>query len=177
MNTAEPVTISNTNQNWWTRLWRSQTMTIARFTLMSHVRSGWILGDIVAIWIIYAVFFVSNGGDTTYFYGTAGPAMGVLAVLGTIVMTKRATRAQMYLPLAKLGSRTAYVHGLMLASGFLRLPIFMLTLLLAAGYHHYSPGLGIKGATFANLLPGAIGVILYCVLLAVLTYGQPGSVR
>ncbi len=40
-----------------TTLWRSPTLTIARFMLKSHIRSGWILGDIVFIWFLYAAFF------------------------------------------------------------------------------------------------------------------------
>ncbi len=68
-------------------LWRSPTFTIARFMLKSHIRSGWILGDIVFIWFLYAAFFFEFGGDVAYFYGIMNEALSVLAVLSTIVMT------------------------------------------------------------------------------------------
>src|SRR5437016_532512 len=111
-------------------LWRSQAATIARFTLLSYMKSGWILGDIVFLWLLYAIFFLSFGGDVSYFYGTAGPGLAILAVLGTVIMNWRAMQAKIYLPLSRLTSRTAYVFGLIIATSTLRILSFMLMLLL-----------------------------------------------
>src|SRR5258708_26314580 len=80
-------------------LGRRATVTVGRFTLRSDVRSGWILGDVVFVWLLYAMFFLEFGGDVTYFYGTAGQGLGALAILGTVVMTQRAMNARVYLPL------------------------------------------------------------------------------
>jgi hypothetical protein len=152
-----------------TALWRSPTLTIARFMLKSHIRSGWILGDIVFIWFLYAAFFYEFGGDVAYFYGIMNQALSVLAVLSTIVMTQRAMTARMYLPLSRLSSRSAYIGGLIVATTFLRVPSFLLALLLALGFHSHSPFFGIQGATFSNMLPGAVGLLLNTIFVAILT--------
>ena len=152
-----------------TSLWRSPTLTIARFMLKSHIRSGWILGDIVFIWFLYAAFFFEFGGDAAYFYGIMNEALSVLAVLSTIVMTQRAMTARMYLPLSRLSSRSAYIRGLIVATGFLRVPSFLLILLLASSYHRHIPIFGIQDATFSNMLPGAVGLLLNTILVSTLT--------
>jgi len=152
-----------------TSLWRSPTLTIARFMLKSHIRSGWILGDIVFIWFLYAAFFYEFGGDVAYFYGIMNQALSALAVLSTIVMTQRAMTARMYLPLSRLSSRSAYIGGLIVATAFLRVPSFLLTLLLALGFHSHAPHFGIQGATFSNMLPGAIGLLLNTILAAIVS--------
>ena len=152
-----------------TSLWRSPTLTIARFMLKSHIRSGWILGDIVFIWFLYAAFFFEFGGDVAYFYGVMNQALSVLAVLSTIVMTQRAMTARMYLPLSRLSSRSAYIRGLIVATAFMRIPSFLLTLLLALSYHRHVPIFGIEGATFSNMLPGAIGLLLNTIFVSTLT--------
>lgn len=152
------------------RFWYLPTITVARFILRSYIRSGWILGDIVYIWFLYAFLFLEVGGNVAYFYGTAGQGLGVLAVLDTIVMVQRSLKnARVYLPLARLSSRSTYIRGLILATGVLRVPLFLLTLLLALGYHHSASGWGIEGATFWNMLPGALGLLLNCVLLTIVT--------
>ncbi len=151
------------------RLWRTPTLTVARFTLRSYIRSGWILGDIVIVWLLYAAFFLEFGGNAKYFYDTAGQGLYVLAILSSIVMTQRAMQARVYLPLARLSSRSAYVQGIILATGLLRVPTFLLMLLLAAGYHTHIPILGIQDATISNMLPGALGLLLNCIVLSTLT--------
>jgi hypothetical protein len=150
-------------------LWRSPTLTIARFMLKSHIRSGWILGDIVFIWFLYAAFFFEFGGDVAYFYGVMNEALSVLAVLSTIVMMQRAMTARMYLPLARLSSRSAYIQGLIVATAFLRVPSFLLALLLALSYHSHVPIFGIEGATFSNMLPGAVGLLLNTIFVSTVT--------
>ncbi len=153
----------------WTKLWHGQTITIARFTLRSYIRSWWILGNIVFIWLLYATFFLETGSDVKYFYGMAAPGLYILSILSTIILTQRTMQARIYLPLARLKSRAAYIRGLILATGCLCILHFLLVLLLAMSYHRYAPSLGIQGATLENMLPGALGTILNCIILATLT--------
>ena len=159
--------------NTFTRFWRSPTLVVARFTLRSYVRSGWILGDIVFVWLTYAIFFLEFGGNVAYFFGTAGEALGVLAVLSTIVMTQRAMSARVYLPLARLTSRSAYVRGIILASSVLRIPAFLLLMVLAMSFHQFSPPpcnpACIEDATFSGMTLGAIGLLVNCSILSTLT--------
>ncbi len=154
----------------WRHLWRMPTVTVARFTLWSYIRSGWILGDIIFIWFLYTLLFLESGGNVSYFYGTVEPGLGLLAILDTVVIVQRALKTpRLYLPLAHLLSRSAYIRGLILATAFLRIIVFLLILLLAMSYHRLLPHLGIEGATFANMLPGAIGLLLNCIVLSTLT--------
>src|SRR5690242_18697460 len=146
MNNTLPTTLA---QN-ITTLWHTPTLTVARFTLRSYIRSGWLLVDLVFVWFLYAAFFFEFGGDVTYFYGIVNQGLGALSILGSIIMAQRALKAQMYLPLARLASRAVYVRGIILATGVLRVFSFVLILLLALGYHAHRPVLGIRGATFAN---------------------------
>lgn len=159
--------------NTFTRFWRLPTLVVARFTLRSYVRSGWILGDIVFVWLIYATFFLDFGGSISYFFGIAGEALGVLSVLSTIVMTQRAMSARVYLPLARLTSRSAYIRGIILASSVLRLPAFLLLMILAMSFHQFSPPpcnpTCITDATFGSMTLGAIGLLVNCWLLSALT--------
>src|SRR5579884_4302511 len=152
---------------WFADFWRLPSLTVARFTLVSHIRSGWILGDLIFIWFLYALFFLEFGGDAHYFYGTAGQGLGVLAILSTVVITQRAFAARVYLPLARLVSRSAYVRGVMLAAAFLRVPSFLLLLALESGYHEFQPP-GIRGATVGNMLPGALGLLANCIAVTAL---------
>lgn len=163
------LVITGTSSSLWTKLWRSQTITIARFMLRSYIRSWWVLGNIVFIWLLYAAFFLETGSDVKYFYGVAAPGLYILSILSTIVLTQRAMQARIYLPLARLKSRAAYIRGLILATSCLCVLHFLLTLLLAMGYHRYAPSLGILGATPGNMLPGALGTILNCIILSTLT--------
>ncbi|MEO6893157.1 MAG: hypothetical protein ABI456_25280 [Ktedonobacteraceae bacterium] len=152
--------------------WRLPSLTIARFTLRSYIRSGWIIGDIVCVWLLYAALFLEFGGNVAYFYGTAGQGLGAIAILGTIVMGQRALNARVYLPLARLTSRGSYTRGLMLATGVLRIPLFLLLLLLAMLYHGHTARLCtpvcIDGATLGNMLPGALGLLANCIVVSTL---------
>src|SRR5215467_1620212 len=153
---------------------RLPSVTVARFTLRSYIRSGWILGDIVLVWLLYAAFFFQFGGNAAYFYTTAGQGLDVLTILGTVVMTQRAMNARVYLPLARLTSRSSYVRGLILATGVLRVPLFLMLMLLALSYHQFSPpkcfiGDCIEGATVANMTIGAIGLLANCIIISTLT--------
>ena len=151
--------------------WRLPSLTVARFTLVSYVRSGWILGDVVFVWLLYAIFFLEFGGNVAYFFGTAGQGLGVLAILGTVVMVQRAMSARVYLPLSRLTSRSAYIRGLVIATGVMRVPLFLMLMLLALSYHHFSPppceGIGrcIEGANVSNMTFGALGLLANCIVI------------
>ena len=164
---------THTSPNTLTRFWRVPTLVVARFTLRSYVRSGWILGDIVFVWLAYAIFYLEFGGNVSYFFGTAGEALGVLSVLSAIVMTQRAMSARVYLPLARLTSRSAYVRGVILAASVLRVPAFLLLMILAMSFHQYSPPACnptcIADATFSGMTIGAIGLLVNCCILVALT--------
>ncbi|HEY4033271.1 MAG TPA: hypothetical protein VGL94_04830, partial [Ktedonobacteraceae bacterium] len=157
------------------------TMTVARFTLWSYIRSGWILGDLIFVCFLYTFFFLESSGNVSYFYGTIGQGLGILAIVDTVVIVQRSLKTtRLYLPLAHLSSRSDYIRGLILATAILRIVLFLLillldvgyrllVLLLAAGYHRAMPMVGIQEATFANMLPGAIGLLLNCIILSTLT--------
>jgi hypothetical protein len=165
--------------------WHWPSVTIARFTLASYVRSGWILGDLIFVWLLYAIFFLEFGGNVAYFFGTAGQGLGALAILSAVVMVQRAMNARVYLPLARITSRSSYVRGLVLATGVLRIPAFLLLLALAASYHRFSPppctGIGgcIAGATPALITIGAIGLLANCIVIStlVVTFSAPIATR
>ena len=82
--------------------------------------------------------------------------------------------ARVYLPLARITSRSSYIRGLVLATGVLRIPAFLLLLALASSYHHFSPppctgpGGCIAGATPGNITLGAIGLVANCIVISTL---------
>jgi hypothetical protein len=152
------------------RIWRLPTLTVARFVLWSYLRSGWVLADIVYLWFLYALLFSGSGGDAAYFYGAVSPWLYALAILDTAIIVQRSLKtARVYLPLSRLSSRSIYIRGVIAATAIWRIPIFIVMLGLSAGYHKYAPSIGIYGATLGNMLPGAIGLLLNCMLLSTLT--------
>jgi hypothetical protein len=181
---ARPAPTLDLGQALW-EFWRLPSMTIARFTLVSYVRSGWILVDIVFVWLLYALFFFEFGGNVSYFFGTSTQGLGALAILGTVIMTQRAMNARVYLPLSRITSRSSYIRGLAIAAGVLRVPSYLLLLLLAAGYHQFSPppctGFEgcIQGATVSNIAVGSIGLLVICILIStlVVAFSAPIATR
>jgi hypothetical protein len=153
--------------------WRSPSLTLARFILRRYIHSGWMLGDIVSVVALYAIFFLNFGGDVVYFYTISGIGIVILTLLGTALMVLREMNARLYLPLARLTSRTPYVGGLILATGVVRFFLFFFLLLLAMLYSGSSPHLCtpvcIEGATLSNILLGAVGLLANCVVVAALT--------
>ncbi len=145
------------------RLWRQPSMTVARFLLMSHLRSGWLWGEMVYVLALFAVFWNPYPGDQPYFFTTGGAGLGALAVIGTAIMTRRALSARVYLPLARLSSRAAVARGLVIASGALRLPLYLLLLALALLFHR------IDHPSAPALLIGSFGTLANCVALCALT--------
>ncbi len=181
---TQPAPISNVSQA-LREFWRLPSLTVARFTLVSYIRSGWILGDIVLVWLLYALFFLQFGGNVAYFFGTSGQGLGVVAILGTVVMSQRALNARVYLPLSRLTSRSAYIRGLVIATGVLRVPLFLMLMLLATSYHQFSPplcdGIGrcIQGANLGNMTVGAIGLLANCIVISTLivAFSAPVATR
>lgn len=167
--TQVPSKLNQVREGLFTRFWRHPDLIVARFTLRSYIRSGWILLDIVLIWLLYATFFLEFGGDVPYFYGTAGPGLYTISILSTVILVHRSTNARMYLPLARLSSRSSYVRGLIIATGILRIFGYLLMLILAAGYHMHVPIFGMKGATFTTVTVGGIGFLINCIFLSTLT--------
>ena len=159
--------------------WRLPSLTVARFTLLSYLRSGWILGDIVIVWLLYAAFFLEFGGNVAYFFGTTGQGLGALAILGTIVMVQRAMSARVYLPLARLTSRSSYIRGLVIATGVLRFPLYLMMMLLGMGFHTHAPSWGIQGATVTNMLIGSVGLLANCIVIStlVVVFSAPIATR
>jgi hypothetical protein len=165
--------------------WRLPSLTIARFTLTSYIRSGWILVDIVFVWLLYAIFFFEFGGNVSYFFGTSTQGLGALAIVGTVIMTQRAMTARVYLPISRITSRSSYIRGLMIATGVLRIPSYLLLLVMASSYHQYSPppcsGFEgcIQGATPGNITAGSIGLLANCILIStlVVAFSAPIATR
>jgi hypothetical protein len=146
----------------------------ARFILLDYVRSGWIIGDVLFIWLLYALFFLEAGGDVTYFFGTATEGLGALTILNAVILTWRTMRSQSYLSLARLTQRGPYIRGLILAATLLRIPSFLLYLGLSLSYHHLvtksNPNpYGIPDATIGNLLIGSTGLIIVLAVISVVT--------
>ena len=159
--------------------WRLPSLTVARFTLVSYIRSGWILGDIAIVWLLYAAFFLEFGGNVAYFFGTTGQGLGALAILGTIVIVQRAMSARIYLPLSRLTSRSAYVRGLVIATGVLRIPLYVMMMLLGMGFHTHAPSWGIQGATVTNMLVGSVGLLANSIVIStlVVVFSAPIATR
>jgi len=159
--------------------WRLPSLTVARFTLLSYLRSGWILGDIAIVWLLYAAFFLEFGGNVAYFFGTTGQGLGALAILGTIVMVQRAMSVRVYLPLSRLTSRSAYIRGLVIATGVLRFPLYLMMMLLGMGFHTHAPSWGIQGAIVTNMLVGSVGLLANCIVIStlVVVFSAPIATR
>ena len=110
--------------------WRTPSMTIARLTLESYFRSGWMWVEFVLVLVFFAALFFPFQEDVPYFYGTSNWDLSAIAVLGAAIMVRQATSARTYALLARLSSRASYSRGLMLASAVLRIPIFLFMFLL-----------------------------------------------
>jgi hypothetical protein len=150
----------------WDRFWRSPTLIVARRIVHSHLRSGWLWGEIVAVLVLYVVFFDYPGttGDLSYFYGFGGRSLGAIAAVGAAIMAHRALGARAYLPLARLASRGPYVRGLALAAVATRLPLVVELLALYLRAHHH-----FQGAWERHFIVGMLGLVANCALIAAVT--------
>lgn len=144
-------------------LWHMPAMTVARLTLESYFRSGWMWLEFVLVLLCFAALFFPFRVYTAGFYGTSNLALGAIAILGTAIMVRQATSARTYLVLSRLSSRASYSRGLMLATALLRVPllIVMLALVLITG-QLIDPSAG-------TMLVGVIGLLPNSIVVAVLT--------
>jgi hypothetical protein len=158
---SSPITPEATHPG----LWRSPALTIARLTLESYWRSGWIWVECVLVLGFFAAIFFPYQESTAFFNGIATFGLGAIAIIGPAIMVRQATGARTYLLLARLTSRASYCRGLMLAAGFLRVPIYLFFLLLVLLTARLSD------ASAIPLLWGALGIVCNTIVVAVLTVG------
>lgn len=147
------------------RILRASAVTVARLTLASYLRSGWMWAEGVLVLSCFAALYFPFMESTSYFNGTSTFALGAIAILGPAIMVRQATGARTYLLLARLTSRTAYSRGLMLAAAALRIPLYLLFLTLVLLFHR------LIDPTADTLFWGAIGIIPNTILVAILTVG------
>ncbi|HEX6108653.1 MAG TPA: hypothetical protein VFZ02_04510 [Ktedonobacteraceae bacterium] len=144
-------------------LWRTPSITVARLTLESYFRSGWMWTEFVLVLVFFAALFFPFQEDVPYFYGTSNWDLSAIALLGAAIMVRQATSARTYVLLARLSSRASYSRGLMLATAVLRIPIFIFMLLLVLLAHR------LINPTAERMFIGAIGVLPTTVLVSILT--------
>ena len=143
--------------------WRTQSTTIARLTLESYFRSGWMWAEFVLVLVFFAALFFPFQEDMPYFYGTSNWDLSAIAVLGAAIMVRQATSARTYVLLARISSRASYSRGLMIAAAALRIPIFLFMLLLVLVAHR------LINPTVDKMFIGALGVLPITILISVLT--------
>jgi hypothetical protein len=143
--------------------WRTPSITIARLTLESYYRSGWMWTEFVLVLVFFAALFFPFQEDVPYFYGTSNWDLSAIALLGAAILVRQATNARTYVLLARLSSRASYSRGLMLATAALRIPIFLFMLLLVLLAHR------LTNPTADKMLIGAIGLLPTTILVSVLT--------
>ena len=146
-----------------TRLYRSSSVTVARLTLESYFRSGWMWGEFVLVLVFFAALFFPFLENVSYFYGTSTWDLSAIAVLGTTVMVRQASSARTYTLLARLPTRAAHCRGLILATALLRIPLFVFMCALALLSRR------LTNPTLGNILIGAPSLLIINVLVASLT--------
>lgn len=146
-----------------TGLFKAPGVTVARLTLASYLRSGWMWAEFVLVLVFFAALFFPFPENTAYFNGTTTFSLGAIAILGPAMMVRQATSARTYLLLARLTSRAAYSRGLMLAAALLRLPLYTFFLALVLLAHR------LVDPTAGALFWGAVGILPNTILVAVLT--------
>jgi hypothetical protein len=146
-------------------LFYTPAVTVARLTLASYLRSGWMWAEGVLVLACFAALYFPFMESTSYFNGLSTFALGAIAILGPAIMVRQATGARTYLLLARLTSRTAYSRGLMLAAAVLRIPLYLLFLTLVLLFHR------LLDPTPGALFWGAVGIIPNTILVAILTVG------
>src|SRR5438876_10883958 len=88
--------------------WQIPSITIARLTLVSYFRSGWMWTEFVLVLVFFAALFFPFQEDVSYFYGTSNWDLSAIAILGAAIMVRQATSARTYVLLARLSSRVSY---------------------------------------------------------------------
>ncbi|HEY7125266.1 MAG TPA: hypothetical protein VH540_15035 [Ktedonobacterales bacterium] len=143
-------------------LWRLPAVTVARFALRSYLRSGWLWGEVVYVLAFFGVFWYYPS-DESYFFSVAGEGLGVLAIVGTVVLVRRAMSARVYLTLARLPTRASLTRGLALATGAVRLPMLVLLMGLILGLHR------VDHTSASDVLLGGLGMLANSVVVSTLT--------
>jgi hypothetical protein len=141
--------------------WRLPSVTVARFTLSSYARSGWLWGEVVCVVPFFLVFWYYPGTED-YFFSTGCVGLCVLGLIGTAIMVHRTMSARVYLPLARLPSRAACTRGLVLATCALRVPLYLLLLGLALALNR------IIAPRPADIVIGSLGAVANCLVIATL---------
>ncbi|HEV2579905.1 MAG TPA: hypothetical protein VGT44_03545 [Ktedonobacteraceae bacterium] len=145
------------------RLYRSPSITVARLTLESYLRSGWMWGEFVLVLVFFAALFFPFMENVAYFYGTSAWDLSAIAVLGAVVMVRQSTSARTYVVLARLTSRAAYSRGLILATAALRVPILLFFCALVLVAHR------LTNPTPGTMVISALGLLPITILAATLT--------
>lgn len=144
-------------------VWRTPSVTVARLLLDSYFRSVWLWGEVVLVLAFFTALFFPFLESRSYFYGTSNFDMGGIAILGAAMMVRHSTSARVYVLLARLPARAAYSRGLMLATALLRIPLFLLLLVLVLITGRLiDPAVG-------PMAIGAIGLLPNIILVSVLT--------
>ena len=134
--------------------WLTPSLEIARFTLASYARSGWLLLDILLIWFIYSVFFSASKISIHGFFDIAIPTMVVETALGSSILVHRSMKSNLYLPLARLSSRSPYLYGVIIASSTLRIALYSMLLLMV------TTSKNIIDISWLNVISGSLGLLL-----------------
>jgi hypothetical protein len=121
--------------------------------------------EFVLVLVFFAAIFFPYQEATTFFNGIANFCLGAIAVIGPAIMVRQATSARTYQILARLTSRASYSRGLMLAAGFLRLPIYLFFLVLVLLTDR------LTDPSLVPLLWGALGIVCNTIVVAILTVG------
>ncbi len=150
--------------------WRTPSITIARLTLESYFRSGWMWAEFVLVLVFFAALFFPFREDVSYFFGTSTWDLSAIALLGAAIMVRQATSARTYVLLARLSSRASYSRGLMLATAALRIPILLFMLLLILLAHR------LINPTTDKILIGAIGLLPNTILVSVLAVAMSSPI-
>jgi hypothetical protein len=120
-------------------------------------------GEFVLVLVFFAALFFPFMENVAYFYGTSIWDLSAIAILGTAIMVRQSTSARTYIVLSRLTSRSAYSRGLMLATGILRIPIFLFFMILVLLTHR------LLNPTVDNMLIGAIGLLPVTILASSVT--------
>lgn len=145
------------------RGYRSPAVTVARLTLESYFRSGWMWGEFVLALVFFAALFFPFLENVSYFYGTSTWDLSAIAVLGTTIMARQSASARAYTVLARLSTRAAYSRGLILATALMRVPLFLFMCALVLLARRLSD------PTPANILIGVPGLLTINMLVSTLT--------
>ena len=146
-----------------TRFWRSPTVTVARLTLDSYFRSGWMWSEFALVLVFFAALFFPFMESTAYFFETSIWDLSAIAILGTAILVRQSTSARTYVVLARLTSRGALSRGLILATALLRIPLFLFFLLLVLLAHR------LTDPTLDAVIVGSLGLLPLTILAAAMT--------